>query len=66
VEDIDEGEVGNGTFRRLLGSNFVEEVVTLVKALLIITPVDVLLDEFTSWFLSLSVWPLQDASKISS
>jgi hypothetical protein len=66
VEDIDEGDVGIGTFKRLLGSNFVDEVVTLVKALLIITPVDVLLAELTSWFLSSSVWPLQDVSKTSS
>jgi hypothetical protein len=66
MEDTDDGDVGNGTFKRLLGSNFVDEVVTLVKALLIIAPVDVSLAEFTSWFLSLSVWPLPDVSKTSS
>ena len=37
-EETDEGEVGKGIFSRLLVSNFVD-VVTLVKALRIITPV---------------------------
>lgn len=65
MDDTEEGDVGNGMFKRLLGSNFVE-VVTLVNALLTITPVVVLHVEFTSWVLLLFVCSVQDFSKISS
>jgi hypothetical protein len=47
--ETEEGDVGNGMFKRLLGSNFAD--VTFVNALRIITPVDVLIAVFTSWFL---------------
>jgi hypothetical protein len=62
--DTEGGDVGNDMFKRLLGSNFAD--VTFVNALLIITPADVLLAEFISWFLLLFVWPLPGASRISS
>jgi len=65
MDDTEEGDVGSGMFKRLLGSNFVE-VVTLVKALLTITPVVVLHVGFTSWLLLLFVCSVQDFSKISS
>jgi len=65
MDDTEEGDVGSGMFKRLLGSNFVE-VVTFVKALLTITPVVVLHVEFTSWLLLLFVCSVQDFSKISS
>ena len=65
MDDTEEGDVGSGMFKRLLGSNFVE-VVTLVKALLTITPVVVLHVEFTSWLLLLFDCSVQDFSKISS
>jgi len=64
MDDTEEGDVGSGMFKRLLGSNFVD-VVTLVNALLTITPV-VLHVEFTSWLLLLFVCSVQDFSKISS
>jgi len=65
MDDTEEGDVGSGMFKRLLGSNFVE-VVTLVNALLTITPVVELHVEFTSWLLLLFVCSVQDFSKISS
>jgi hypothetical protein len=65
MDDTEEGDVGNGMFKTLLGSNFVEAV-TLVNALLIITPVDVLDGELTSWLLLLLVSSLPDFSKMSS
>jgi hypothetical protein len=64
MDDTEEGDVGSGMFKRLVGSNFVE-VVTLVNALLTVTPV-VLHVEFTSWVLLLFVCSVQDFSKISS
>lgn len=65
MDDTEEGDVGSGMFKRLLGSNFVE-VVTLVNALLTITPAVVLHVEFKSWLLLLFVCCVQDFSKISS
>jgi hypothetical protein len=58
--ETEEGDVGNGMFKRLLGSNFAD--VTFVNALRIITPVDVLIAVFTSWFLL----PLPGVSRTSS
>lgn len=65
MDETEEGDVGSGMFKRLLGSNF-DEVVTLVNALLTITPVAVLHMEFNSWFLLLFVCSVPDFSKISS
>jgi hypothetical protein len=63
--DTEEGDVGSGMFRRLLGSNFAD-VVTFVNALLIINPADVLFAEFVSWFVLLSACPFPAVSRISS
>jgi hypothetical protein len=65
MDDTEEGDVGNGMFKRLLGSNFVE-VVTFVNALLTVIPVVALHVEFTSWLLLLFVCSVPDFSKISS